>query len=159
MNILVEDDLLVRTCLVIGSSPTCRDFPKQKDIILNGNEIIDFIESSEGIRFPENVNFNKKYDLIWFCGCNVLSWIMSNYDLTFLALKNTKKVIFTETELYIKKVGNPRYKGDICMKIDDYLKKEILYVNRIKKVIKRFNSEFSINNSVLLQYQRNKFFI
>lgn len=106
----------VLTVLVVCSSPLGRDYPKQIPLIQKtlGEHKLEFIfldgvhDFGWGKTFPGDLQ-DFKLDVIWFSGCNVLTWIFDPKNteewrrLFVFKLKPGGIVFFTEALRYITK--------------------------------------------------------
>ena len=102
--------------LVVCSSPEAehKDFNNNKDYFeknFNNKKIIyDFLGGkSDRNMWPRDIPKDKKYDIVWFCGCNLIGWISSArttplYEVLIDILKDTGLVLFTESPKMINNI-------------------------------------------------------
>jgi hypothetical protein len=110
-----------KTVLVICSQKNGKDFPKEKNQIMLKQLLgVDYVAEFMGM-YPEELPTDKKFDAVLFAGCNVISWLFTDYNResgtieenwmeqgmeTLSKLLNQHGiVIFVENEIYIKKIA------------------------------------------------------
>ena len=111
-----EKDIENLHVLVVCSSPEpeYRDFNNNKDYFeknFNHKKIIyDYLGGRSGENmWPKDIPKDKKYDIVWFCGCNLIGWISSArtpplYEVLIDILKDTGLVLFTEASKMINNI-------------------------------------------------------
>ena len=107
--------------LVICSGIEGTDFnlPKNKELF-NYLHVVEpnhtFMDMNTGSSFPdsleEQVKKDIRYDVIWFAGCNVFSWIFHgdvsrSQQILYDGLKPNGKIVITENAGLIQKLINP----------------------------------------------------
>ena len=91
------------TCLVVCSKPNGADFKAFNTQLSNifatqfNYDFIDAIYEPSPKYFPEDIDMTKKYDIIWFAGCNMLSWVFgsdsSSIENKYLELEHFEKIL------------------------------------------------------------------
>ena len=113
-----ETDIEDLYVLVVCSSPEAehKDFNNNKDYFeknfnnKNKKIIYDFLGGrSAKNMWPKDISKDKKYDIVWFCGCNLLGWISSLsspplYEVLINILKDTGFVLFTEAPKMVNNI-------------------------------------------------------
>ena len=113
-----ETDIEDLHVLVVCSSPgpQHKDFNNNKDYFeknfnhKNKKIIYDYLggKSAENM-WPVDIPKDKKYDIVWFCGCNLIGWISSVrsppiYEVLIDILKDTGLVLFTEAPKMVNNI-------------------------------------------------------
>jgi len=102
-----------KTVFVICSTISGVDFLTYNNQImlkqLLGEDFIP-VFMNRGEKYPDNLPINKKFDAVYFAGCNMLKWLFKeNYEHGMEKLSNILKedgiVIFTESKHYVEKIA------------------------------------------------------
>jgi hypothetical protein len=150
--------------LVICSKPNGVDFNFQqnKELIqkMCNEDIFEDIKFDFIDRIYNNKNYQedifniyeKTYDIIWFAGCNILSWlfdmnnIQSIIQQTIHILRTNGKIIFTESPMYVKLYSlNPNSKY-LTLSIENLATQTYKFnSDDLSNILKEWNSNFLLN--------------
>jgi hypothetical protein len=106
-----------KTVLVICSSPTGKDYPREENQamlkkLLGEDFVPEFLGENSSGQYPQNLPTGKQFDLILFAGCNVLIWLFgedreheTGMKKLSTVLKDDGIIIFVETLKYVQTHG------------------------------------------------------
>ena len=163
--------------LIICSSPgpEHKEFNRYKDFLeekFNNSEIkktiiYDFLGGRGDKIWPINIPMDTKYDIIWFCGCNLIGWISKIadpplYEVLINVLKDNGLVLFTEDPKMVKHIKDieitDKDKQNVPSVRIELLNRMTLRFPCPANIISEFNNRFKLSDDYpkLYVYQINR---
>jgi len=111
--------------------------------------------------FPENIDSNDKYDVIWFAGCNMSHWLFRNTKASIDKINHVLYtggfIVFTESRIYVDGFGGVNnltlpieFLGE---KTKFFERDKVELVDTINVAFNKYFEHFIVNNHLIYKFK------